>query len=79
MKYIKYKHHGKEVSVREDLKGKHREYCLCWKCAKFFPDDKKKSCPIANRLFELDIDNIVTTPVWECADFKEKQKGENDE
>jgi hypothetical protein len=25
---IKYKHHGREVFVQEELKGKHREHCL---------------------------------------------------
>jgi len=24
-----YVHHGAAVSVRSDLKGEHREYCLC--------------------------------------------------
>ena len=32
MSIVKYKHHGVNVSVREDLKGKHREHCLCWIC-----------------------------------------------
>lgn len=32
----RYKHHGIEVAVQSHLKGKHREYCLCFQgCAKF--------------------------------------------
>ena len=32
-----YEHHGKQVCVREDLKGKHVDYCLCWTCRWFCP------------------------------------------
>lgn len=31
----KYIHHGKEVFVDSELKGKHKQHCLCWKCGKF--------------------------------------------
>jgi len=72
MKYIKYKHHGIDVSVREDLKGKHREHCLCWNCAKFKPEDREANCQIANLLYKFDILHNVTTPVWECKKFKER-------
>lgn len=26
MKYVRYTHHGRDVAVREDLRGKHRDY-----------------------------------------------------
>ena len=71
MGYIKYNHHGKEVMVREDLKGKHREHCLCWKCAFFNPEDRKVNCPIANALFGMNIMYNIVTPVWECEKFVE--------
>ena len=69
-KYIKYAHYGEIVTVREDLKGKHREHCLCWICEKFNPKDRDSNCPIANELFEFDKKNSVTTPVWECKKFR---------
>ena len=69
MSIIKYKHHGVNVSVREDLKGKHREHCLCWICEKFNPNDRNSNCQIANLLFEFDKLHHVTTPVWECKKF----------
>ena len=75
MKYIKYKHHGIDVSVREDLKGKHREHCLCWSCARFMPipgGGREVNCPIANLLFAVDVQCNITTPVWECKKFVEK-------
>ena len=28
----RYDHHGKSVAVRTELKGKHREHCLCFVC-----------------------------------------------
>jgi hypothetical protein len=32
---VSYEHHGHNVAVRSDLKGKHREHCLCYRCSKF--------------------------------------------
>lgn len=52
-KYEKYDHHGAEVWVRSDLKGKHRNYCLCWHCSQLHPGEAR---------------NCVT-PVWECPHF----------
>ena len=73
IKFIEYEHHGKMVSVREDLKGKHREHCLCYKCKWFKPKDIEKNCPIANKLYEFNCQYGVTTPVWECKTFVVKE------
>ena len=71
MSYVKYEHHGKEVFVRKDLKGKHREHCLCWSCKKLNTQDRAKNCNIANTLYEnCKLFNVVT-PVWECPFFEE--------
>jgi hypothetical protein len=69
---IKYLHHGKEVFVREDLKGLHREHCLCFRCEKLNTFDHTKNCAIAKTLYSIDILLHITTPVWECPEFKEK-------
>ena len=69
---IKYVHHEKEVSVREDLKGKHRSYCLCWHCQLFDLYDKEKNCPIANKLYKICCENNIVTPVFECPNFLRK-------
>jgi len=69
---VSYVHHNKEVFVREDLKGKHRDHCLCFICDKFFPDDREKNCRIANIVYQVDITFDLVTPVWECPDFKFK-------
>jgi len=74
MSIVKYKHHGIDVSVREDLKGKHRDHCLCWACAKFKPEDRDSNCQIANLLYNFDVLHKVTTPVWECKKFVEKKR-----
>ena len=34
-KVVEYEHHGSNVKVREDLKGKHRDHCLCFRCGGF--------------------------------------------
>ena len=72
MSIIKYLHYGKNMSVREDLKGLHSKHCLCYEnCKSFKPNtpgkiDSTENCPIAQGLYEFDVKNNVTTPVWEC-------------
>lgn len=68
-KIVKYSHHGVEVSVREDLKGKHKEYCLCYSCDQFEPDKGKDNCPIARIVLRVDVLFNLVTPVWECASY----------
>ncbi len=69
--YVQYEHHGALVSVREDLKGKHREYCLCWSCANFKPGEES-NCPRAKQLYQFCVENDMVTPVWECPAFKKQ-------
>jgi hypothetical protein len=72
MRTIKYNHYGADVSVRKELKGKHREYCLCHICEKFTPRDRAENCQIANIMYGLCVKLNLVTPVWECPEFKEK-------
>lgn len=62
----KYVHHGREVAVCSELRGKHREHCLCYACGAFYAEPK---CPIASALYAFDCTHGVTTPVWECASW----------
>lgn len=71
--YEKYNHHGSDVFVRKDLKGKHREYCLCFSCANLNIENKKKNCPISNALFDNCVKFNVVTPVFECPNFIKKE------
>lgn len=73
MPYVRYKHHQKVVVVRSDLKGKHREYCLCWNCDFFFPDDREKNCITANDVYQNCVEWDIVTPVWECPMFRRKR------
>ena len=73
MPYEQYEHHGALVWVNSALKGKHREYCLCWSCGKFTPDNRETNCPIANRVYELCKEEQLVLPVWECPVFEEKE------
>ncbi|KKL61841.1 hypothetical protein LCGC14_2191260 [marine sediment metagenome] len=69
---VKYEHHGQQVFTDETLKGKHRDYCLCFQCARLDINDPKNNCPIASRLFQICIEENLTTPVFECPKYKPK-------
>jgi hypothetical protein len=72
-KIIGYLHHGEYVYVDEDLKGKHREHCLCWRCYKFTPENRDTNCKIASLNFaNCELNNLVS-PVWECPVFIERK------
>ena len=68
--FEQYEHRGKKVWVRGDLKGKHRDFCLCFKCKKFKPG-QETNCGIAKQLYDVCRWNNLTTPVWECNKFEE--------
>ena len=70
--FEKYVHFEDEVWVRSELKGKHREHCLCHSCAHFTPEDRGGNCVIANTLYCLCVELDLVTPVWECPHFVEK-------
>jgi hypothetical protein len=72
MAIIKYEHHGTVVSVDENLKGKHRECCLCFKCTKLDINDRNKNCERANELYAFCVKWDMTTPVFECPVFEQK-------
>lgn len=69
-KIIWYEHHGQTVAVDEDLKGKHRNHCLCFRCRLFRPN-RPKNCVIARRNYELCQQWNLVTPVYECPGFDE--------
>ena len=60
-KIIRYRHHGTEVSVREELQGTHRDHCLCFDCGKFKPS-QEGNCAIAETLYRV----YLTMPIFEC-------------
>ena len=68
-----YMHHDRPVWVRPDLKGRHREHCLCYQCDKFTPTDRAGNCRIASLLDAVCVAFGVTTPVWECAEYAERR------
>lgn len=70
MKIIKVQKFGKELNVQEHLLGKHREHCLCWSGCKYFKPNTPENCEVAQKLLQFDIDNGVTTPVWECIKYE---------
>jgi hypothetical protein len=72
-KYITYVHHRKKVWVKKELKGKHREYCLCFSCKKFNPTRAKVNCIISNCLYKLCSKYFLVTPVFECPYFEARQ------
>ena len=36
----RYVHHGTKVAVQTELKGKHRDHCLCYLCGSFISADE---------------------------------------
>ncbi len=67
-----YMHHGEAMAVDEDMKGKHREHCLCYRCARFNPENRENNCTVANLLYAVDCACGMVTPVWECSKFIQK-------
>ena len=68
-KVEKYEHHGEEVSVFSELKGQHREHCLCMVCKKLKIGDAENNCPIAQAVFENYVKFNLCTPMFECPKF----------
>lgn len=72
---VEYEHHDVLVFVDSELKGKHRDHCLCFKCDNFDPKDRVANCPVANLLYAFCVLNDMVTPVYECPKFKERDNG----
>jgi len=72
MGVVRYWHNGREMHVREDLKGLHAAHNLCFMCARFRPEAPDVHCGIAMRLREFCRRHGVVAPVWECSHFVER-------
>lgn len=70
-KVITYNHYGTLVSVDEELKGKHREHCLCFRCSEFSPNTPE-NCDLAEQNYRACKINGMVMPVWECPGFCSK-------
>jgi len=73
-KIVGYLHHGNYVYADQDLKGKHKEHCLCWRCELFTPENQETNCKIANLNFANCVLNDLVLPVYECPKFKVRRK-----
>lgn len=77
-KIVWYKHYGQTVAVDGELKGKHKEHCLCYRCKKLVIGDRRKNCNLAEDNFaNCQLHNVVL-PVWECPKFEVKEKTKGD-
>lgn len=70
MRVVQYEHHGDIVSVREDLKGRHREHCLCWQDCMWFKPGSEDNCRIAQAVYNTCVLFDIVTPVWECPMYR---------
>ncbi len=68
--YICYEHHHRAMWVRQDLRGRHREHCLCYRCESFTPENREQNCPIANEVYRLCCEAGLVLAVWECEHFR---------
>jgi hypothetical protein len=66
-----YNHHGTWVFVDSELKGKHTEHCLCYRCTRYKPNTSE-NCIIAQDNFILCVRYKIVTPVYECPKFSLK-------
>lgn len=77
-KIVKYVHHGTLVSVDEDILGKHREHCLCFRnCALFIPGSEF-NCQMAQENYEFCVKYDTVTPVYECPEYVDKEHDKDD-
>lgn len=70
----KYVHHGKEVSVLSDVKGLHRDNCLCFNGCKHFKPGEPDNCVIAEAVFSTCVKYNLVTPVYECPVYEQEEK-----
>ena len=72
---IWYTHHKRKVWVRDDLKGHHRNFCLCYICKRnpFNREEGEEKCPIADAIYQNCKEFGVVTPVWECPEFEDER------
>jgi len=66
----KYEHHGVEVSVNSEFKGKHRDICLCYTCKHFKPKDRDNNCYMAQDHYDWVIENDLVAPIMECPEYE---------
>ena len=67
--FERYVHHGEgSVWVRADLRGRHRDHCLCFDCKRFHPGEAG-NCPVAQTIYQNCLNYDLETPVWECPRF----------
>jgi len=63
--YVKVKgYNGKDVVVREDLRAKSGDYCLCYLC-----EEPLANCPIATKLHNICRENNLILAVFGCSKF----------
>jgi hypothetical protein len=74
-KFVQYEHHGKIVWVFSELKGLHRQHCLCHFCEKFNPGIPEENCLLANLNFAVCLQTGMLLPVYECPEFVENPGG----
>jgi len=70
--YENYERNNKKAWVRSDLKGKQKEFCMCWDCMKFKPETDDKGCNIIKNVLSMATERNIILPVWECGVFKKK-------
>lgn len=69
----RYDHHGRDVAVITDLRGKHREHCLCYRACRHFRPGQPNHCEIASANYALCREHGLVTPVYECPKYEAAQ------
>lgn len=69
----RYIHHGNDVAVISEVKGKHRDHCLCFQGCKFFKPGEQDNCNIAQANYTMCVNYGLVTPVYECPKYEAQQ------
>jgi hypothetical protein len=69
-KVERYVHHGREVAVISEVKGRHRDFCLCFNGCDFFKPNTPENCEIAKMNFAVCKTHGLVAPVMECPKYR---------
>ncbi len=68
-----FSHHENQVWADEAAFGRHRRFCLCFRGCLNFKPGQPDNCPIAQKLYDFDVEHKLTTPVYGCPEWRGEQ------
>lgn len=75
-RYVHHPQYG-PVTVLSEVKGKHRDHCLCYNGCVHFKPGQPNNCHIAEAVFANCVKYGLVTPVYECPVYETLPGGDN--